>query len=127
MSTNVLGPGPNLILSSSSSGAGDWHRVHPKLGKLTFQVVHTGTSVGATGTTVSSTTVIEASNNGVNALDTVLGTIVFAGDSPQSNGFTIDANWSYVRAKINSVAAASAGSTGSSFGIAVTCSAQLRS
>lgn len=127
MTTNVLGPGPNLILTSSSSGAGNWHRVHPKLGKLTFQVVHTGTSVGATGTTVGSTTVIEASNDGVNPLATVLGTVAFSGDSPQSDGFTIDANWSYIRAKINSVAAASAGSTGSAFGIVVTCSAQLRS
>jgi len=124
MSTNVLGPGPNLILTSSSTGAGDWHRVHPKLGKLTFQVLHTGTSAGAT---VGSTTVIEASNDGSNALGTVLGTVGLAGDTPQSDGFTIDANWSYVRAKINSVVAATAGSTGNGFAIAVHCSAQLRS
>ena len=127
MSTNVLGPGPNLILSSSSSGAGDWHRVHPRLGNLTFQVLHVGCSVGATGTTVSSTVVIEASNDGSNALATVLGTFAISGDSPQSDGFTADANWSYIRAKINSVGAASAGSTGSNFAISVRVSAQLRS
>ena len=124
MSTNVLGPGPNLILTSSSTGAGNWHRIHPKLSNLTFQVLHTGTSAGAT---VGSTTVIEASNDGVNALGTVLGTVGLAGDTPPNNGFTIDANWSYVRAKINSVVAATAGSTGSAFAIAVYCSAQLRS
>ena len=56
MATQQLhSPGGQSILTSSSSGAGDWYRVNPKLGKLTFQVTHTGTSVGAT---VGSTTVM---------------------------------------------------------------------
>lgn len=120
-------PGGQVILASSSTGAGDWYRVHPKLGKLTFQVTHNPTSIGATGTTVSSTTVIEASNDGVNALGTVLGTVALAGDGVQSNGFATDAHWEYVRAKINSVGAASAGSTGAGFGISVSVSAEMRS
>lgn len=113
-----------VILASSSTGAGDWYRVNQKLGKLTFQVTHNPTSIGAT---VSSTTVIEASNDGVNALGTVLGTVALAGDNVQANGFAVDAHWEYVRAKINSVGAASAGSTGTGFGISVSVSAQLRS
>lgn len=122
MATQQLhSPGGQSILTSSSSGAGDWYRVNPKLGKLTFQVTHTGTSVGAT---VGSTTVIEVSNDGVNAVGTVAGTVAFSGDSPQSNGFALDAHWEYVRAKIQSVAATSAGSVGTGFAINVNVSAQ---
>lgn len=115
----IQSAGAQAILQSSSTGAGDWYRVHHKISKLTFQVTHNPTSVGATGTTVSSTTVIEASNDGINALGTVLGTVALAGDNVQSDGFAIDAHWEYVRAKINSVGAASAGSTGAGFGIEV--------
>lgn len=117
-------PGGQVILASSSTGAGDWYRVHPKLGKLTFQVTHTGTSVG---TTIGSTTVIEASNDGVNALATVLGTIAIAGSDVKADGFATDAHWEYIRAKINSVQAATAGSTGTTFGISVAVSAEMRS
>lgn len=116
-------PGVQTILASSSTGPGAWYRVHHKLGNLTFQAVHTGSSVG---TTVGSTTVIEASNDGINPLATVLGTIGLAGSDVASDGFTVNTNWQYVRAKINSVQAATAGSTGTTFGIAVQVSAQLR-
>lgn len=114
-------PSGQVILASSSTGAGSWYRRHPKMAKLTFQVVHVGTSAGAT---VGSTVVIEASNDGVNALATVLGTVALAGDTPQSDGFAIDAPWEYYRAKINSIVAATAGSTGSSFSVSVAVSAQ---
>lgn len=125
MATQPLhGGGGQSILTSSSTATGDWYRVTPKLGKLTFQATHTGTSVGAT---VGSTTVIEVSNDGVNALDTVAGTISLSGDSPKSDGFTIDGHWEYVRAKINSVAATTAGSAGTGFAITVNVSAQVRS
>lgn len=116
-------PGGQVILASSSTGAGSWYRVHPKLGNLSFQVVHTGTSVG---TTVGSTTVIEASNDGVNALGTALGTIALSGSDVASDGFTTNNHFEYVRAKINSVQAATAGSTGTTFGISVSVSAQMR-
>ena len=121
MATQQLqSPGGQVILTSSSTGAGDWHRVHSKLTKLTFQVTHTGTSVGAT---VGSTTVIEVSNDGVNANATVLGTVGLVGTSVAADGFATDMHWEYVRAKINSVQAATAGSTGNTFAIAVTVSA----
>lgn len=122
MATQQLhSPGGQSILTSSSTATGDWYRVNPKLGKLTFQVVHTGTSVGAT---VGSTVVIEVSNDGVNALGTEAGTVALSGDSPKSDGFALDAHWEYVRAKIQSVAATSAGSAGSGFAINVAVSAQ---
>lgn len=115
---------PVTILNSSSTGAGEWYRVHPKHSNLTFQVVHTGTSVGAT---VASTTVIEASNDGVNALSTPLATIALSGDSGISLGVAIDANWQYVRAKYNSIQASTAGSAGSAFAVKTVVSSQIRS
>lgn len=117
-------PGVQNILNSSSTGPGSWYRVHHKLGKLTFQVTHQGTSVG---TTIGSTTVIQASNDGINALATLLGTVGIAGSDAKADGFAIDSHWEYVRAQINSVQAATAGSTGTGFGISVQVSAQLRS
>lgn len=115
---------PVTILNSSSTGAGEWYRVHPKHSNLTFQVVHTGTSVAAT---VASTTVIEASNDGVNALSTPLATIVISGDSPQSLGVAIDANWQWVRAKYNGIQASTAGAAGSGFAVKTIVSSQIRS
>lgn len=123
MANNIQSPGVQSILQSSSTGPGAWYRVHSKLSNLTFQVVHTGTSVG---TTVGSTTIIQASNDGVNPLATVLGTIGVAGSDVASDGFTINAGWQYVRAQINSVQAATVGSTGTTFGVNVLVSAQLR-
>lgn len=100
-------PGPTTILNTTSTGPGNWYRVLPRYGKLTIQVIHTGTSLG---TTVQSTTYIQASNDGVNPLQTTAGTSVDAlatlvnnGGSPQSNGFTLDAAWSYIRANLNSI------------------------
>ncbi|CAB4223259.1 hypothetical protein UFOVP1670_9 [uncultured Caudovirales phage] len=124
MTELIQSPGGQVILTSSSSGAGSWFRVHPKLGNLSFQWTHTATSVGAS---LSSTGVVEASNDGVNALATVLGTVVFAGATVQSDGFTTNQHFEYVRAKINSVGASTAGSVGTGFAIACTVSAQLRS
>ena len=121
---HLQSPGGQVILTSSSTGPGDWYRVHPKLGLLTFQVTHTATSVGAS---LSSTVVIEGSNDGVNAMATVLGTIVFAGASVQSDGFATNNHPEYIRAKYNGIGAATAGSTGSTFAIVTTVSAQLRS
>ena len=117
-------PGPNTILNSSSSGFGNWFRVHPKLGTIAFQAVHT--SSGIAGTTVQSTIYIQGSNDGVTPLGTTLGTtlsnlgtIVISGGSPQSDGFTINAGWAYVRAGLNS-----APSTGA---VVVTAAGQWRS
>lgn len=94
-------PGPTTILNTTSSGFGEWYRVHPKLGTLTFQVLQVGASIGAT---VQSTAIVQASNDGTNPLQTTagstvsaLGTVVLNGGSPQSDGFAINANWGWVR------------------------------
>src|SRR3954466_12797361 len=92
---------------SSSTGPGQWYRVHPDRRNLTFQIIHTGTSVGAT---VQSTTFIQVSNDGVTPLETTggssvdaLGVVALNGGSPQSAGFGIAANWEYIRANINAL------------------------
>lgn len=98
---------PVTILESTSTGPGEWYRVHPNRGKLTFQIIQTGTSVGAT---VASTVLVQASNDGVNPLLTTAGstvdalaTVVLNGGSPQSAGFAIDAAWEWVRINVNSL------------------------
>lgn len=54
----------------------------------TFQVV----------ATAAATVVIEASNDGVNAIATALGTVTLG--AAGSDGFATDAPWKYVRARV---------------------------
>lgn len=103
----INSPGPTTILNSSSTGAGNWYRVHPKIGTLTVQVLHSGTSVGAT---CQSTVYIQASNDGTNPLLTTAGTSVDAlatfvtnGGSPQVQGIATNAAWGWIRAFTNSI------------------------
>lgn len=100
MANNIYSPGPQTIFSSSSTGAGSWYRLHPAVRNVTFQCLQAGSSVGVT---VGSTVYIEVSNDGVNALATKPATIAFNGASPQSDGFTMDAHYEYVRANLNSL------------------------
>ncbi len=115
MANNIYSPGPQTILNSSSTGSGSWYRLHPSVRNVTFQALQPGSSVGVT---VGSTIYVEVSNDGVNALATKAGTIAFNGASPQSDGFTMDAHFEYVRATINSV-------TTTSSAISVIASAQF--
>ena len=94
--------GNQTILSSSATGAGDWYQQNPQLGNTTFQVLTTGTSVGDA---VSATVTFEASNDGVNALKTVLGTVTLSTSSPACDGIAINANWKYVRANQTAISA----------------------
>lgn len=48
--------------------------------------------------TAAATVVIEASNDGVNALATPLGTITLAGAG--SDGISTDSSWKYIRARV---------------------------
>lgn len=122
MAFTLNSAGPTTILNSSSTGAGSWYRVHPKLGTMTFSVKHSGLSAGVT---CQSTVYIQASNDGTNPLLTTAGTSVDAlatfvtnGGSPQVQGVAINANWGWVRAFTNSI------STGT---IAVDVVGQMRS
>jgi len=48
--------------------------------------------------TAAATVVFDVSNDGVNALDTPLATVTLA--AAGSDGFTTDASWKYVRARV---------------------------
>lgn len=48
--------------------------------------------------TAAATVVFDVSNDGVNAVATVLGTVTLAGAG--SDGFAVDAPWKYVRARV---------------------------
>jgi hypothetical protein len=99
MSFNIQAGGPQTILNSSSTGAGNWYRVHPQIRNITFQAVATGASA-----TIGSTVLVQGSNDGINAVASTLATIALNSTSTvASDGFVLDAHWEYVRAQINSL------------------------
>ena len=115
---NTLEPGPNTIYTTtvgSTAGTGSWYRVPPWLTRLSVQFILNTSSAGATAGT---TTHLEVSNDGVNALLTkgrtfdTQGTtdLIVNGGSLQSS---MDAAWGWVRAKVASLTTSTAGSTGS--------------
>lgn len=118
--TMVNSPGLTNLLSStlgSTAGTGGWFRLHPTLGNPTFQVVQTGSSVGATA---ASTTIIEVSNvpdTGQVPIAARL-TIALSGttDVVSDGGAlpsSINGDWGFVRARLLSLTTSTAGSTGS--------------
>lgn len=66
--------------------------------KATFQATVVGTGA------VSATVVIDCSNDGTNWCATPLGTIGLSGTTSSSDGFTTDAPWKYVRARVTAIA-----------------------
>ena len=90
MSNNVFvksGRVTNLIPDGTSTTlTGNW--MYKDAPKSTVQVV----------ATAAATVVFEASNDGVNACATALGTVTLAGAG--SDGLNTDAPWKYIRARI---------------------------
>lgn len=68
----------------------------------TFQATVSGTGA------VSATVTIEYSNDGVNALDTVGGTITLSGTTSNTDGFTSTAPWKFVRANVTAISGTNA-------------------
>lgn len=86
---NMLGAG------TTTTGAGNL--LYKDSPTTTFQAVVTGTGA------VTATIAIEYSNDGVNVLSTVGGTITLSGTTTASDGFTSSAPWKYARANVTSV------------------------
>ncbi len=82
-------PEPGIV--SGGTLTGQW--LYKDSPTTTYQATVTGTGA------VSATVVIEYSNDGVNALSTVGGTITLSGTTTSSDGFTSVAPWKYVRAR----------------------------
>ena len=96
MSTNVFVRSGRVMdivpENSTSTFTGNW--VFKDAPKAAIQVVATG----------AATVVFDVSNDGINALATVLGTVTLAGAG--SDGFTTDAPWKYIRARVTANAGA---------------------
>lgn len=76
--------------------AGAW--LYKDSPNTTYQATVTGTGA------VTATVVIEYSNDGVNALSTVGGTITLSGTTTSSDGFTTsDAPWKFARARTTAI------------------------
>jgi hypothetical protein len=78
------------------TGAGGWkYKDSPH---ATFQATVVGTGA------VTATVDIEVSNDGVNVIDTVAGTITLSGTTSHSDGFTTQHSpWKYVRANVTAI------------------------
>lgn len=85
----------DVLPVTTSTATGNW--VYKDAPKSAFQAVITGTGA------ISGTVIIEASNDGVNAVNTALGTITLSGTTSFSDGFTTDAPWKYVRARVTAI------------------------
>lgn len=90
----------NLMTGKTSTGAGSW--MFKDSPYSAFQATVTGTGA------VTATVEIEVSNDGVNAVDTVMGTITLSGTTSHSDGFTSEAPWKYVRANVTAISGTSA-------------------
>lgn len=90
MGTNVFVKSGRVtdIVSASSSGTSTGGWVYKDAPKSAVQVVATG----------AATVVFDVSNDGTNACATTLATVTLA--AAGSDGFTTDAPWKYIRARI---------------------------
>lgn len=85
-------PEPGVTIT----GASAWHYKDSPM--ATFQATVSGTGA------VTATVTIEFSNDGVNALSTVAGTITLSGTTTSSDGFTTtDAPWKWWRANVTAI------------------------
>jgi len=123
MAYNLQSAGNTVILSllagssattaGTTSQAGSWYEVNPKIYALAFQVTQTPSSAGAT---LSSTVYIEVSNDGVYPVATKAQTFALTGTTWQSDGavFATSMNgaWRFVRANANSISTSTSGSAG---------------
>lgn len=98
MSSNVFvksGRVLDILKDATTTVTGAW--MFKDAPQASYQATVSGTGA------VTATVVIEVSNDGVNAVTTPLGTITLSGTTSSSDGFTTDAPWKYVRARISAV------------------------
>lgn len=89
--------------STTTTGTGDAH--YKDAPKTTFQAIVAGTGA------VTATVVFDCSNNGTNWCSTALGTISLSGTTSATDGFTTDAPWKYVRARVTAISGTGASVT----------------
>lgn len=124
-SNHIQTMGPTVILPQTTVvSTGDWFRVEPRIKDWTIGINQTGSSVGAT---VTSSGVIEGSFDAVTPCETILATWSLDGTTAGSPGAeaavipsSMQAPYPYIRARIVTINASSAGSTGVPGGVQVT-------
>src|SRR6266850_1094733 len=79
----------DLLQNAITTVTGDWK--YKDGTEASYQAVVSGTG------SVSATVIIEVSNDGINAISTPLGTIT------DSDGFTSNAPWKFVRARVSAI------------------------
>lgn len=85
----------DLLVGATTTATGDWKFKDAPQSAIQASVVGTGA--------VSATVVIEVSNDASYAVATPLGTITLSGTTSSSDGFTTDAPWKYMRARISAI------------------------
>ena len=101
MAYNIQDAGLNQIFNSSSTGPGNWYRIHPGIDHMGIQASLVGSSVGST---VSGVVNIEVSVDGVNPLATLAGAItISSAGSPGADGFDYAGGFQYIRANLQSI------------------------
>lgn len=78
----------DILTVSAGTPTGNW--MFKDAPKTAIQVI----------STAAATVVFEVSNDGINAIATAIGTVTLAGAG--SDGFTTDAPWKYIRARVTS-------------------------
>lgn len=87
-------PVETLLDQHETETAGDWIADKGTQAKRTFQAVLSST------VTPAATVIVEGSNDGVNPI--TLGTITISG-AEASDGFAVDAAWSFYRGRVSSI------------------------
>jgi hypothetical protein len=85
----------DLLQGATSTITGTWK--YKDAAEASYQATVTGTG------SISATVIIDVSNDGINAINTPLGTIVLSGTTTDSDGFTSNAPWKFVRARISAI------------------------
>jgi len=103
MGTNVTvssGNAVTIFTSTSAPTTSNWTFKQSPLSSFQATVVGTGA--------VTATVTIEASNDGLYPLSTLLGTITLSGTTFSSDGFTTNAPWKFIRANVTSISGTNA-------------------
>lgn len=100
---NLLGPANSTLIVGEQTGVGASDSVKLNGYISTVHSVLTGTG------TISSTVVIEVSNNGTDWV--TAGTITLSNTSTLSDGFAINAKWGFVRARVSAISGTNAKAT----------------
>jgi len=90
----------NILVDASTTTTGNW--IYKAAPKAAIQATVAGTGA------VTATVQIEASNDGINPLTTLVGSITLSGTTSTSDGFTTDSPWKYIRAKVTAISGTSA-------------------